>query len=299
MKDIKTILIICLLFTIPQICNAKTDSPHDISIIAEVAKTGFIGESFKYEVSLISSSGDISNVRFLSGGEISGDVEEINGIVNNTRPIQIEKKGKKYFKWIIARSFIIPKKMGKVSISSSKYVVYIPYETVVYHPFWGRQKKINYEELIVSCNPVEFKVNPLPGGEHKDFCGSIGDFSIKAWFPPGEIFKSNDAYVIFSISGFGSLSDLKIPNISKLFHKNCRLKEVSQNEQQLQKDGKLYSEVILTCKFAPDEKDFEIDPLVLKFFNPESKKYYSTSSELLKWSTSASKANQKREAVEI
>lgn len=282
--------------------EAKNEEKPDIRITAEIEKTGFTGEVFTYKVSLCSTSPDISNVRVVKSPGYPEGINVIQGAVNTSRPEKISLKGKTYYRWTILRNFIISSKAGKFKIGEADYVVFIPHEKIVYHNFWGNRRTVDYEEVKIGCNAVDFKVSPLPENKAgKDFSGGIGEFKIDGWFPPGKISKGREAYVVFSISGQGNLKEMKLPNIYKIFNENCHLREVEQSEEQVQREGKLYSEVTLTCKFMPEEEEFSIAPLSIEFFDPDTKRYYTASSEFLRWTSqpSTKSTNHSREAIEI
>lgn len=274
----------------------------DICVSAEVTKSGFLDEVFTYEVNLTSSSPDISNVRVLQSPTFPEGVKVISGANLNSRPVVRKNKGNTTYTWTISRTFLIPSKEGRFTVGPGKYVVFIPQEKVIYHDFWGPRRTVEYEEIPVDSKKTEFKVSDLPtASKATDFSGCVGDFKVEGWFPPGKIVAGSEAYVVFQISGFGSLENLKVPNLNKLFVKGCSLKEVEQNEEQMQRDGRFYSVVTLTCKFVPDEEEFEINPLSFQFFNPQSRKYYEAESDMLHWTTkqAPSKSYSGKDAVEI
>lgn len=268
---------------IPVMAAPSADSP-DISISAEVRSSGFVGEVFEYVVSLYSSSPDVSNVKLAQAPSMPGNLTSVRGVVQNSRPEKVDRKGKSLYRWTIERYFFIPKDAGKFNIGPSRYVVFIPYERIVNRGFWGNQRIIDYEEVSVECKGIDFKASALPAPKNgAAFSGCVGDFKIEGWFPPGRISPGRDAYVIFTISGYGSLENLKLPNIAKLFGNGCRLKEMEQDDNRSQRDGKLYTEITLTCLFTPEAHDFEINPLCIEFFSPSEKSYYSACSEALRW----------------
>lgn len=268
----------------------KADEPY-IRISADIKKSGFVGESLVYEVTLESSTPEISNVRTLQSPSFPAGVTVINGVTHNQRPVKKEEKGKTLYCWTIQRSYLIPTKAGKITVGAGKYVAFIPHEKIIYHDFWGSRRTVEYEEIQVAGNECNVKIEDLPKAKSQEgFAGCVGNFDIEGWFPPGRITTGNEAYVVFSIEGYGSLENLKLPNIYKIFGKGCRLKEVEQNEERMQRDGKLYSEITLTCKFVADEEEFIIDPLCLEFFDPTTKKYYTTCSETLKMEGTSSKS---------
>lgn len=275
----------------------------DIRMEASIEKTGYVGQAMEYVVVLKSTSPDISNVRIVKGPDFPEDATVIKGIARNSRPEEVREGGKTYYKWTILRDFIIPRAEGSFSVGECSFIAFIPHETIVSHGFWGNQRVVRYEEKKIECRKVNFKVKRLPGGgDAGSFSGSVGSFSVEGWFPPGYITSGTEAFVVFTISGYGSLSDFRLPNISKIFSTGCRLVEVERDDEQMQRDGRLFSEITLTCRFFVDEEDFEIEPLCLSFFNPATGKYYDSCSETLQWSPQAPKkknGGKEREAIAI
>lgn len=301
MKKLVTIVFTLISLSVAQPLFAKSEERTEVRIESEIKKSGYVGETLSYEIHLLSTSPEISNVRVVKGADLPEGLKVIKGVTRNSSPKKIQEKGKTWYKWTIARDFLIPEKEGKFEIGEGKYIVFVPHERIVQNGFWGSMRTVDYEELPVSSKPVSFKIAALPALKPTaDFSGCVGDFKIEGWFPPGKIFTGRDAYAVFSISGFGSLADLRLPNLYKEFGKGCRLKEVEQNEEQTQRDGRLYTEVTLTCKFVAEEENFEIAPLCLTFFNPDTRKYAEVCSDALHWSTSStSPSSNPREAISI
>ena len=297
-------LVFFLTFIVGALASAKsaTDQP-EIRFVAEIDKSGYVGEALTYTIKLYSEASDISNVKVLSAPVFPQDVTVIQGIARDSQPAKVELKGKLYYCWTILRDFIVADKPGKYSIGKGRFAVYLPVVKEVQSGFWGRRRIIDYEEQIVECDGASFRIQDLPANKKTDtYIGCVGDFNIEAWFPPGKIYKDTEAYAIFKISGYGNLSGLKLPNIHKLFANGCRLKEIERDDRQTQKDGRLFSEITLTCRFIPEAEVFEISPLCLNFFNPSSKKFYDACSETLHWTgnkTEKGKTNRSNEAITI
>lgn len=299
-KNINYILIIFFAF-LPLYVVAK-ETHEDIKIKAEITKSGFVGEALTYEIKLLSSSPDISNVRIIKAPGLPDQVRKITGVVNNIRAERVKEKGKFYYSYTIMRLFIIPEKEGRYEISGAKFMVFIPHEKIVYHEFWGKRRTIEYEEMTVECAKARFNVKNLPkNNTDKEYSGAVGNYNIKGWFPPGKISKGNEAYAVFTISGFGSMNNIRLPNLYRIFRTGCTLKEVEQTDEEMQRDGRLFSQVTLTCRFVPEADEFSIDPLSLLFFNPKDEKYYIAKSDTLDYSPTLSGNSKKveREAIEI
>lgn len=295
-----SLLCLLILAMVPFLSFAKGSDKTELKMEATVQKNGFLGEVLTYEVKLYSTDPNISNVRAVSAPSYPAGCHIISGATRNGAR-KVKKDGKEFYCWTILRSFIIPSEVGKMSVSKATYVVFIPRESVVNDRFWGLRRITEYEEVTIGCNSVDFKIAPLPKEDSENFSGCVGDFKIEGWFPPGNIHKGNEAYAMFSISGYGSLRDVKIPNLYRLFGTGCHLKEVEQNEEQMQRDGRLFSQITLTCRFVAEDDEFVINPLSLIFFNPETKKYYDASSDALQWTHHPSKGNgsSKADAIEI
>lgn len=272
-----------LLMAVLGLLSATAAEAPEIYIKTEIKKSGYVGEAFELVTYLTSSTPEISNVRITKSPELPQNLKIIKGVVKSSRPQEIKEKGKIYYKWIIQREYVIPEKAGKISIGESRYIAFIPHEKFAYQGFWGPQRYVEYEEAEVKCPGITFKVSELPPTRNESFSGCVGDFKVEGWFPPGKIRTGSEAYVVFTISGYGDLTNLKLPNLSKIFASGCRLKDVEQNEEKSQRDGKLYSEITLTCRFVAEADDFKISTLCIEFFSPSEKKYYSACSDELTW----------------
>lgn len=291
------LLFICLLFS----SAAFAEENIDISIEASVNKSGFVGQTLEYVVKLKSNIPNVADIRMVKGANFPSEIQVIKGHVSNQRPQEETIKGKKYYVWTISRNFLIPNAAGKYTIPESKYIAFVPYEKIVRDYFWNNMRIVDYEEYPVTCKGVSFKVDDLPSkGKPADFTGCVGDFTIEGWFPPGNIIIGKEAVVAFTISGYGDLDNLKIPNLSGLFKNGCSLREIEQNDEKSQKNGRMFSEVTLICRFIPETEDGFITPLSLSFFNPEKKQYETVSSFTLHWDKKSTvKPSGKVEAIEI
>lgn len=305
MRNHKVLFFLLILFSLSFSMAKAKEAPakEEVKLTVEIQKSAYVGEAVAYEVKLLSTTPHITNVRVRKKIHFPAGLEVIEGAVNNRRPEIIKEKGKQYYCWTIIRNFVIPEKSGNYTIPASQFIAFIPYEKVVYHDFWGYSRVTDYEEIDLEGKSISFKVSDLPSAKEKENLSECtGDFKIEGWFPPGRIFAGKEAYAVFSISGFGSLENLKIPNLSKLFGKGCRLKNIERDDEMMQREGRLFSKIVLTCLFVPEEEDFEIDPLCLTFFNSETKKYYETCSEPLKGNgnSSGEKAkNHNKDAIAI
>lgn len=303
MKISNYIYTLIILLTTFADARAKSDSASSYELSAELKKSGYVGECFTYEITLTGDSPAISNVRVMEYPKFPEGAKIIQGVVNNNRPVKNKTGNRETYTWTILRYYIIPETSGKMTVGEGKFLAFIPHEKVIYHDFWGARRTVEYEEVALTCKSVSAKISDLPANKSaNEFSGCVGEFTVEGWFPPGKIYAGKESYAVFTISGFGSLKDLKVPNLYKLFNVNCRLKEVEQSDSQMQRDGKLYSEITLTCRFIPDDDEFEISPLCFLFFNPEKKKYEEECSDVLHWTSTSSddkNGNSSKDAIAI
>lgn len=278
-------IILCILSTC-FFCAGAQNNNVDLMVEARISNTGFIGEALAYEVVLYSSTPNIADVKSISDIQFPESFKIIRG--TSRGKAERISKGKYKYAWVILREYVIPEDAGKFKIPGGDFVVFIPHERIVNRGFWGSSRVVEYEELRTQCNTVNVKINKLPKA-NSDFSGCVGDFKIESWFPRGAIYTGNEAYAIFKISGYGYLHDVHLPPLNKLFVNGCHLKEVEQNEELLQRDGNLFTEVTLICKFVPEEESFEVGNLCLNFFNNATGKYYTACSDILKWENTPSK----------
>ena len=290
MQTLFKYIAIAISLFLPSVASAlqsKTTEQKRVDLFVEAAmpKSGFAGETSEYIVTLYSSSPDVADVRILDMPVFPESVTTLQGVVRNQRPSQVKIKGRTYYGWTILRMFITPSESGRVTVDGGKYLAYIGKERIVDDYFWGRRRVRDYDEYMVTGKSSEIKVNALPEFKMQgSFSGVIGEFSVEGWFPPGEIRVGSEAIAVFTISGFGLLEDLKMPDLTDLFTDGCRLREVSRDDEVSQKDGRLFSEVTLTCRFIPEDEDGVIGPLKICVYNPKEKRYEYVESFPLRWS---------------
>lgn len=294
----KVLLSFILLFSF--LTGLAQNPDIEVKLEAKLTKTGYVGESCVYEVILYSTSPNIADVRPVRSIKFPTEIKSVRGVVRGSAN-RVDNKGKFKYSWVILREYLIPEESGKFNIQGTDFIVFIPHDRIVNRGFWGNTRIREYEELTTRCNDVSIKINKLPKVP-ADFSGCVGDFKVESWFPRGMIYQDREAYVVFKISGYGSLQNLKVPPLNKLFVSGCRLKEVEQNDEILQRDGKLFSEVTLICKFIPEETSFEINSLCFEFFNSDTGKYYNACSDVLNWDGKPSnqqKVNPSKDAIAI
>ena len=127
--------------------------------------------------------------------------------------------------------------------------------------------------VTIASQALELKVIPLPDrGKPEGFSGLVGNFQIKATLTPSKIRGGESATLTVSINGKGNVNripDLKLPALDRI--------KVYADEPvfEARPDPKGLSG-FKTMKWAivPEQQgDYEIPPLSLSFFDPDTHKY--------------------------
>ncbi|MBC8177173.1 MAG: protein BatD [Deltaproteobacteria bacterium] len=127
--------------------------------------------------------------------------------------------------------------------------------------------------VTISSQPLELKVIPLPEeGKPEGFSGLVGNFEIKATLVPSKINMGESATLTVSINGKGNVNripDLKMPGLEHI--------KVYADEPvfEARPDPKgLAGFKIMKWAIVPEQQgDYEIPPLSLSFFDPETHSY--------------------------
>lgn len=261
---------------------AKRDEVK-VEVRAEAPRSCFVGETVTLTVTLISDTPDIANVSLSSEPDYSAASAVVPGRVSGN-PQEVEKRGKRSYRWTIARYFVTFDHPGKVKVGEARYIAYQPVRQVVDDLFWGPQTRVSYREIPAECKGVEINVKALPEkGRPENFSGAVGDFDIEGWFPPGQIYVGSEAVAVIEVTGFGSLKGVAVPDISKAFRNGCRLRGAESSDEISQRDGRLHSTLRLTCSFIPEDPDGEISEIPFCYFDTRTGQYRTVTTNILKW----------------
>ena len=127
--------------------------------------------------------------------------------------------------------------------------------------------------VTIASQALELKVVPLPDkGKPGGFSGLVGSFKIKATLAPSKIRMGESATLTVHISGRGNVNripDLKMPDLAHI--KVYADEPVFEARPDLKG---LAGFKIMKWALVPEQQgDFEIPPLSLSFFDPDTHKY--------------------------
>lgn len=269
-------IIILLLLAVSVSCRMEArqkKSPEPFLEARTDMSKAVAGERLMYEVILYTPDPSVAGVELAVSPQFSGLPHTPSSPDSNLDTITID--GKRYFSAVIDRYFVGVNNKGKYVIKGGAYRVGINRRMEVNDPFWGPTVVSRVEAIDLKSPDVTVKVGELPEKDRpSDFSGAVGEFSISAYLPEGDIRAGEDAELIVTVSGFGDLANATLPEIRKALPEGLVFKSMTENREFYVKDGSLGSEIEIECVFTPrEEGEYCLDGLKFTFFNSKKEKY--------------------------
>jgi hypothetical protein len=186
-----------------------------------------------------------------------------------------------YYTGVIKKMILFPQKAGEIAIEPFDMIVEIQKQSrrrsqSVFDDFFGPQ----YERSRVNLtsNRVKFNIKSLPGNQPAGYSGAVGKFQINGNANMLHV-KTNDA-ITFSvaISGKGNLKlidDLQ-SHFPPAFDVFDPVRKAQLDNGNMGKSGKVTFEYTAIPRHAGN---FEIPPFSLVYFDPETEKYNTISTQ--------------------
>lgn len=262
--------------------NRKSDKP-EVSFEVELAKKAYVGEAVTYNLYAYSSDKNIAQFQWKKAPNFrvmpyyEGEADQELKVVR--------KNGKEMYRFNVLRLFFVPDKAGKFEINATDAYIGIPHEVAVNDFFWGPMRRTEYERILLHVPGAEITVKNRPKAPD-NFSGAVGEFSVISWLPPGKITVDRDAVGVVKLSGYGNLKNINVWDMSHWFGDSAIIIDSKRSEKLMQKDGRMYSELLIELTFEPKVKDGEFGPVDFVVFNPRKGKYETLKSQPESWSDS-------------
>lgn len=167
-----------------------------------------VGERLMYEVVLYTPDSSVAGVELVVAPQFSGLPHTPSSADSALDTITVD--GMKYFSAVIDRYFVGVNNKGKYVIKGGAYRIGFNRRMEVNDPFWGPSVVSRVETVDLKASDVAVKVGELPlKGRPSDFSGAVGEFSISAYIPEGDIRVGEDAELIVTVSGLETLRMLR------------------------------------------------------------------------------------------
>lgn len=189
-------------------------------------------------------------------------------------------KGKEMSCYTLAEYYVTPLNSGTYNIGGEECIVERYTIEQVYDRFWGYSNRRVSRKYTTKMNEVKLKVKDI-NKEYKSL--PVGEFNISAKVAPGYIKPGEDALILVTIEGYGSLAKAVLKDVKA----NCenagvKLKEVNQNLSRYVKDGKTWHEKEFEVwVVAPDDGEINIPSFEFEFIDSSTRKRKLIKSESL------------------
>lgn len=169
--------------------------------------------------------------------------------------------------------FSIAKK-GKYGLTGGKYRLIRQESGYYIDPIWGRRRMFEDVTYEIPIEKSSVRISGLPAAEPSiGFSGAIGDYEIKTHVLSKEIVVNEPCHIRISVTGPGMIEEGIMPDYSKAFRENIKLKSISDHTQYVYKNNKVYTQLDLDCEIVPTSRNATIGEIYLGFFDPDKKAY--------------------------
>ncbi len=210
---------------------------------------------------------------------IAQDIED-----DQNKQLRLERyQGKNYQSVILKQTLLFPQKSGKLSIPSGRFDVLVYIQDKTSKPDEIFAGKANYTKVRRSINTPAIPVEsmPLPSPKPKGFEGSVGKYSLNASILESSELKSNESITLkVEINGSGNFKLLGNPSIK--FPDSFEQYEPKTDSKILvSSSGVIGSRSIEYTLIPRMSGNFEIPPISINYFDPQTREYKQTSSKAI------------------
>lgn len=195
-----------------------------------------------------------------------------------TRQLKMEHyNGRNYYAVDLKRSLLFPQRSGQITIPSGKIeMVFNVRSGKTVQTFLGPQQVMTDVKKVMTTNPLNINVTPLPEGKPDDFSNGVGTFNMIPSITATDI-KANDAVTIkLVISGTGNMKLIKTPELQ--LPKDFEAYDPKITNNLKFSDNGLTGTKTIEYLFIPRfPGKYTIPPVEFSYFDLSSKKYKTIS----------------------
>ena len=211
-------------------------------------------------------------------GSNSQNNHQINGV-----DVKLKEERKTYKNTNAAiisfQKVLIPKKAGKIELAPSSVSAAVAVGVIRQRDIWGNSQ-YQYKQFMVSSDSLTLEVLPLPAEEKPaEFYGLLGRYNISASASPTKVSVGDPITLTIKIGGNQFLKPVKWPDLEAIDALKNNFKIPDQRSSAVIENGyKVFTQTIR----ANNDKVTEIPPIPLAFFDPDSGKYKTAMTEVIK-----------------
>lgn len=195
-----------------------------------------------------------------------------------------EQVGNKIYNSAVLRRYIlIPQKAGVLTIDPAELVCLVNVKNTskrsgsIFDSFF-EDDYVTVRKRVLS-KPLSLNVTALPSGAPASFSGGVGDFTVTASLSGDSLRTHDAASLIVTVSGTGNVSLLEAPKVN--FPPDFETYDV-KSAQKTDKSGTSGSKTFEYPFIPRSHGDFVIPPVNYSYYNVNSGKYVTVSTDSLR-----------------
>ena len=198
-------------------------------------------------------------------------------LLDKLQVTEVMHNGKPFRCITLKQVLLYPQQSGEQEISplSTSFVLQLPSNQV---DFFGNRSYVTRSRRLQS-NALKIKVSPLPEeGKPANFSGAVGKFSLSVNFPTRTVNAGETAQGEVIISGKGNFKLFDMPKLT--FPPALEVYAPKEEEHLNHSATGVSGDITHTYTIVPQYKGkFPIAPLSFTFFDPETQKYETLTSD--------------------
>lgn len=197
-------------------------------------------------------------------------------------PFRQTLNGKVYDAYNLGEFLLYPQQSGTLTIEPAKMTVivqmFVRNNSRSRHTFFDNTHDIYNLRRELTSPAVSINVKPLPAAAPASFSGAVGRYDMEAQLSSSDIAANSAANIVLQISGSGNIGFLQQPKL--VLPTSFELYDIKSTEQiRTTASGSTGFRRFEYPFIARAEGEYTIAPIEFTYFNPDSGKYITLTSQ--------------------
>lgn len=199
----------------------------------------------------------------------------VTDIERNLYPYDVKVNGRSYRARGIRKAQLVALKTGDLPLDSASVQVQTTFIDA------GNPADRNDATAIIKSKPMQVTVLPLPTqGQPADFSGAIGQFTIRATVDNNKLPAGENNRLHIHITGTGNLDGVSLPDIN--WPSDIQAYDAKDSQSVNKTNFPMERSLDFEVPFIGNkEGGVKIPPIVFNYFNPDTKKYATDSTDTI------------------
>ena len=195
-------------------------------------------------------------------------------------PSRAEYNGRVYDTYKLTEYILAPQRTGNITITPAELNVVVEVESQdnTQHGFLYGGRRVTRLNRKLRSTPVTIKVKEFPEGAPSTFKGAVGKFTMSSSGPEATMSANSSNEISVTISGSGNLKFVTAPQF--ILPDSFELYDTKVQDNIRTSASGASGSITYSYPFvARSAGEYHIDPIVFSYFDLESQKYKSLSTE--------------------